>query len=41
VVNVTQIITVDRSELGLKIGMLSKRRFTEILEGIALVLEPA
>jgi mRNA interferase MazF len=41
VVNVTQIVTVDRSELGQKIGSLSKQRITEILEGIALVLEPA
>ncbi len=41
VVNVTQIFTVDRSQLVEKIGTLSQRRVREILAGINLMLEPA
>jgi len=40
VVNVSQIITVDRADLGDKIGALSARRIRQIAQGIALVLEP-
>lgn len=40
VVNVSQILTVDRSSLEEKIGALSKDRMREILDGIALVLLP-
>ena len=40
VVNVTQLFTVDKSQLVEKIGTLSARRVSEILDGIALVLEP-
>jgi len=40
VVNVTQILTVDRSQLAERIGMLSRRRVLEIIDGIRLVLEP-
>jgi mRNA interferase MazF len=40
VVNVSQIITVDKSELGEYVGTLSVKRITEILSGIKLVLEP-
>jgi mRNA interferase MazF len=40
VVNVTQILTVDRVRLGEKIGSLSSRRMRQILDGIQLVLEP-
>ncbi len=40
VVNVTQIFTVDRAQLGQKIGTLSPRRVREIVDGIKLVLEP-
>jgi len=40
VVNVSQIFTVDRSRLGRKIGSLSHHRVRQILDGIALVLEP-
>lgn len=40
VVNVSQLFTVDRSRLDGKIGTLSPRRVREILDGIALVLEP-
>lgn len=41
VVNVTQVFTVDRSELGEPIGRLSRRRVREIVEGIGLVLAPS
>jgi mRNA interferase MazF len=41
VVNVTQIFTVDRSDLGEPIGRLSRRRVREIVSGIQLVLAPA
>lgn len=40
VVNVTQIITVDKAQLGEYIGSLSTKRVRQILDGIALVLEP-
>jgi len=40
VVNVSQIYTVDKSHLDDKIGALSARRVRQILNGIALVLEP-
>ncbi len=41
VVNVTQVFTVDRTELGEPIGRLSRRRVREIVDGIRLVLAPA
>jgi mRNA interferase MazF len=40
VVNVSQIFTVDKNQLGEKIGTLSSRRVHEILDGIGLLLEP-
>lgn len=40
VVNVSQIFTVDKSQLGEKIGTLSGKRVRQILDGIRLVLEP-
>jgi mRNA interferase MazF len=40
VVNVSQIFTVDRRQLGEYIGTLSSKRVRDILDGIALVLEP-
>ena len=40
VVNVSQIFTVDKSQLGEKIGTLSGRRVRQILDGVRLVLEP-
>jgi mRNA interferase MazF len=40
VVNVTQLFTVDRSELGEPIGRLSRRRVREVVQGIRLVLTP-
>ena len=41
VVNVTQIATVDRSNISSKIGQLSRGRVQEIWSGVLLVLEPA
>jgi mRNA interferase MazF len=40
VVNVSQIFTVDKSELVEKIGSLSIKRVMEILEGINLLIQP-
>ncbi len=40
VANVTQIMTVDKSDLVGKIGTISSQRVREILEGIQLVLQP-
>ncbi len=40
VVNITQIFTVNKSDLSEKIGILSKKRFTEVLRGLNLLLEP-
>ncbi len=40
VVNVSQILTVDKWELRDKIGTLSPERVRDILHGINLVLEP-
>ena len=40
VVLVSQLITVDKADLGDKIGTLTRQRVREILDGIRLVLEP-
>lgn len=40
VVNVSQVFTVDKSQLVEKIGTLSADRVREILEGLLLVIEP-
>jgi mRNA interferase MazF len=40
VVNVTQILTVDKSTLVEWIGMLSEKRMRQILDGVRLVTEP-
>lgn len=40
VVNVSQIFTVDKRDLGEKIGALSPGRVRQILDGIRLVIEP-
>lgn len=40
VVNVSQIVTVDKEDLGERIGTLSADRVQEILEGIDLLLRP-
>ena len=40
VVNVSQIFTVDKSDLVEKIGTLSPKRVREVLDGIHLLLEP-
>ena len=40
VVNVSQILTIDKSQLGEKIGTLSAERVRQILDGIRLVVEP-
>jgi mRNA interferase MazF len=40
VVNVSQIFTVDKSQVGEYIGTLAPRRVRQILDGIKLVMEP-
>lgn len=40
VVNVSHVITVDKSELIERIGTLSAKRVRQILDGIRLFLEP-
>jgi len=40
VVNVSQLITLDRADLGDKVGSLSRQRIRQIAQGIAMVLEP-
>ena len=40
VVNISQIFTVDKRDLEKKIGMLSRRRVHQILDGIRLLTEP-
>lgn len=40
VVVVSQIVTVDKHELGEYIGTLSRQRVREILEGVDLLLQP-
>jgi len=40
VVNVSQIFTVDKSDLFDKIGTLSRKRIYQILDGIKLITEP-
>ena len=40
VVNVSQIFTVDKSQVGDYIGTLSSRRVRQMLDGIKLVMEP-
>ena len=40
VVNVSQVFTVDKTQLDEYVGTLSSKRITEILNGIKLVLDP-
>lgn len=40
VANISQIYTVNKSDLIEKIGKVSAKRFNEILEGIKLITEP-
>lgn len=40
VVNVSQVFTVDKAQLGDYIGTLSSERLRQVLNGILLILEP-
>lgn len=40
VVNISQVFTIDRSQLRDKIGVLSAKRVRQILDGLYLLLEP-
>ena len=40
VVNVTQLTTLDKSQLAERVGKISSKRVNEVLEGIAGVLMP-
>ncbi len=40
VVNIMQVLTVDRQRFREKIGALSSRRLQEVLQGLSLLLQP-
>ena len=40
VINISQIFTVNKSDLSDKIGSLSRERFNQVLEGVRLLIEP-
>ncbi|GAB4580300.1 MAG: type II toxin-antitoxin system PemK/MazF family toxin [Anaerolineales bacterium] len=40
VVNISQVFTVDKTQLGEYIGTLSKKRIRQILDGVKLLTEP-
>ncbi len=40
VVNITQIITVNKSDLKEKIGQLSRSRVKEIIDGLEILFKP-
>ncbi len=40
VVNISQIVTVDKTDLAERIGTLSPARLKQIVEGIRLLIEP-
>lgn len=40
VVNVSQVFTVDKAQLGDYVGTLSSERLRQVLNGILLILEP-
>lgn len=40
VINISQIFTVNKSELSEKIGSLTRERFRQVYEGIKLLAEP-
>ncbi len=40
VVNISQVVTINKSDLKDKIGSLSSKKTKEIIEGIKLLLEP-
>lgn len=40
VINISQVITVDKSDLEEKIGTLSRERIRQLVDGIKLLVEP-
>jgi mRNA interferase MazF len=40
VVNISQVFTVDKHELGEYIGTLSRERVRQVLHGLELLLQP-
>jgi len=40
VINVSQCLTIDKQRLQERIGVVSRKRLDEVLNGISLVLEP-
>ncbi len=40
VVNITQVATVDRAQLGEKLGRLTARRLGDVWEGVRFLLQP-
>ena len=41
VINISQLLTVNKSDLRKKIGTLSKARLTEVINGIGFLIKPA
>ena len=40
VAHISQVMTLDKEELGIKIGQLYKKRMEEIIEGFQILLKP-
>jgi mRNA interferase MazF len=40
VVNISQVMTLDKEDLGSKIGQMSKKRMEEIIDGFQILLKP-
>ena len=40
VVNISQVMTLDKEDLGTKIGQLSKKRMEEVIGGFQFLLKP-
>jgi len=40
VINISQVFTVNKSDLIEKIGSLSRQRISQIIDGIHLLIEP-
>lgn len=41
VVNVSQVVTVDKAELGARLGTLSPKRVAQVVAGLTLVFSPS
>lgn len=41
VINISQVMTINKTDLGSKIGQLSKKRVIELIEGFHILLKPS